>query len=134
MLFRSYFGTMRLLSKSRLPNHETPENSGVAHQTSSHTLGIQEDMGLAPISQRGGVILDAGCEIAEVVPLLHSDEPQSNQLETRPSSSVLPPTPIPDPSTKSTTLNPSRPLKRPRAAQQPLRRSKRKRLPSSQHL
>ena len=125
----NHFGIMRLLSESL--NHRTLKNNGVAHQKSAPTLGTQEEIGLAPISQRGGVILDIGREITEATTILHSDDPPLNPFEARPLSSALTSTPISDLSTNSTTLNPSRPLKRPAVDQPPRCRSKRKRLPSS---
>ncbi|PUU83398.1 ankyrin repeat-containing domain protein [Tuber borchii] len=127
----NHFGTMRLLSKARPSSHETSENSGVVHQTSVPALSTQDEMGLALLSQQAGVIPDAGRDITEVIPLRHSDDSPSNQLEPSPLLSVLTSTLISDTSPKSTTLNPSRPLKRPGAARPLLEPSKRKRLPSS---
>ena len=126
----NYVGTMRLLSKSRPSNHETSGTSDVAHRTAVPVLSALEEMAFAPPSRQGDVIPDARQEITEIIASAHSNLPSSHQLEACLSSSILAPAPISDAPPTSTSLNPSRPLKRPRATQSLLGPSKRQHFPS----
>jgi len=117
---------MRLLSKPRPFSHERLENTQVAHETSVPALSAREEVGLAPVLKQETAIPDAGPKISDVIPVIRSDQPPSNQLEVRPLSSSMSGT-----SYWSTILEPSGPLKRPVAARMPSDPSKRQRFSSS---
>jgi len=106
------FGIMRLLSKPRPCSHKRSKNSDVTHESSVLALSAREEVGLTPVLQQETAIPDAKHKVTDVIPLVRSDEPSSNRLEVRPSTSSMSSS-----SYWSTVLEPSGTQKRPIADQ-----------------